>query len=62
MFKKSSTIISCWRRAYSSNFGNVKARKYVLTKYFQGEPKMDDFKIVEEHLPDLKDGGNIFFL
>ncbi|GBP37195.1 Prostaglandin reductase 1 [Eumeta japonica] len=34
----------------------VKARKYVVTKYFSGVPKRTDFKIVEEELPPLQDG------
>ncbi|XP_022813964.1 prostaglandin reductase 1-like [Spodoptera litura] len=44
------------RRMYSAAAGKVKAQKYVLTKYFQGEPKKSDFKIVEEELPELKEG------
>lgn len=35
----------------------VKARKYVLVKPFEGFPKKEDLKIVEEELPPLKDGG-----
>ncbi|CAH3906203.1 prostaglandin reductase 1-like [Pieris brassicae] len=34
----------------------VKARKYVVKKYFKGLPKRDDFEIVEYELPPLKDG------
>lgn len=45
------------KRMYSGVTGKVKAQKYVLTKYFQGEPKKTDFKVVEEELPELKDGG-----
>lgn len=48
------------KRAYSSVSGQIRAQKYVLTKYFQGEPKKSDFKIVEEELPQLKDGGRKF--
>ncbi|KAM3965350.1 prostaglandin reductase 1 [Aphomia sociella] len=44
------------KRLYSETRGKVLAQKYVLTKYFQGEPKKSDFKIVEEELPELKDG------
>ncbi|CAH2980766.1 unnamed protein product [Chilo suppressalis] len=43
-------------RYYSGLSRSVKARKYVLTKYFDGEPKKTDFKIVEEELPELKNG------
>lgn len=35
----------------------AKARKYVLAKQFDGFPKREDVKIVEEELPPLKDGG-----
>lgn len=34
----------------------VKARKYILEKIFDGVPKRDDLKLVEEELPPLKDG------
>ena len=40
----------------------MKARKWVLVKHFEGEPKDDDLKLVEEDLPDeLKENG-IFYL
>ena len=35
----------------------VKRRKYVLKKQFDGLPKREDLEIVEETLPPLKDGG-----
>lgn len=59
MISKIITPIRCVvsRRFYSSGASKVKAQKYVLTKYFQGEPKKSDFKIVEEELPELKEGG-----
>ncbi|KAJ2937880.1 hypothetical protein O0L34_g18702 [Tuta absoluta] len=34
----------------------VKARKYVVQRHFQGEPKRDDFQVATEELPPLKDG------
>lgn len=34
----------------------VVARKFLLAKHFVGAPNLEDFKIVEEELPDLKDG------
>ncbi|XP_059052300.1 prostaglandin reductase 1-like [Achroia grisella] len=43
------------RRLYSGG-GGITARKYVLTKYFKGEPKISDFQVIEEKLPDLKEG------
>ncbi|KAJ8729946.1 hypothetical protein PYW07_016984 [Mythimna separata] len=33
----------------------VKARKYIVTKRFEGTPKKSDFKIVTSNLPKLKD-------
>ena len=35
----------------------VKAKRWVLKNAFVGYPKRDDFEIVEETLPPLKDGG-----
>ncbi|XP_047994906.1 prostaglandin reductase 1-like [Leguminivora glycinivorella] len=34
----------------------VKARKYVVKRHFQGEPKKDDYDLIEYELPLLKDG------
>ena len=33
------------------------ARKWILVSHFDGVPKDSDLKLVEECLPDLKDGG-----
>lgn len=38
-------------------FKMVKSRNLLITKHFEGEPKESDFKLVEEELPALKDGG-----
>lgn len=35
----------------------VLAKKYVVLSPFKGEPKKSDFKVEEEELPDLQDGG-----
>lgn len=35
----------------------VKAKKFLYVKRFDGEPKITDFELVEEELPDIKDGG-----
>ncbi|XP_045448034.1 prostaglandin reductase 1-like [Melitaea cinxia] len=50
-------------KIFSPNFifkrllsNKIQSQKYVLTKQFQGEPKKSDFQIVEETLPDLRDG------
>ncbi|XP_046970486.1 prostaglandin reductase 1-like [Vanessa cardui] len=34
----------------------VKARKYVVKKYFEGVPKRSDYELIEYELPPLKDG------
>ena len=38
----------------------VVARKYVLRSHFHGLPKREDLEVVEEVLPELKDGGSYF--
>ena len=35
----------------------VKAKKYILAKQFDGEPKASDIKLEEEELPPLKENG-----
>ena len=35
----------------------VKGKCWVKHKEFSGIPKLEDFKLVEEELPALKDGG-----
>jgi prostaglandin reductase 1 len=35
----------------------VKTKKFIFARHFDGEPKEDDFKLVEEELPPLKEGG-----
>jgi len=37
----------------------VKTKKFIFAKHFVGEPKADDFTLVEEELPPLKEGGKI---
>ena len=32
-------------------------KKFVLASHFQGEPKLSDIQLIEEQLPELKDGG-----
>lgn len=36
---------------------DVKCRKWILKSHFSGLPKREDLEIVEEQLPQLKDGG-----
>ena len=41
----------------------MKARKWVMVKHFDGEPKEEDLQLVEEELPDeLKENGKHLFL
>ncbi|XP_049873136.1 prostaglandin reductase 1-like [Pectinophora gossypiella] len=56
MFKKLVSGVHNTTRFYSGVSPKIKSRKYVLTKYFQGEPKKSDFQLVEEEIPELKDG------
>ena len=39
----------------------TKAKKWVLVKHFEGEPKDSDLQLTEEDLPEVKDGGMWFF-
>ena len=40
----------------SNSFLQVKARKWVAGKLFEGTPQRSDLSIEEEELPPLKDG------
>ena len=35
----------------------VKAKKFILAKHFEGEPKQSNFKLVDEDLPEIKEDG-----
>lgn len=35
----------------------VKAKKFVVVKHFEGDPKPSDLKLVEEELAPITDGG-----
>lgn len=37
----------------------VRAKQFVYSKPFQGMPTDENFKLVEEDLPPLKDGGTL---
>ena len=39
----------------------VKAKVWVKVKEFSGTPTMDNLKLLEEELPELKDGGILSF-
>jgi len=47
-------------KLFFRKFKMVKGRKWVLKRHFSGEPKIDDFELVEEELPELKDGEIMF--
>ena len=36
---------------------DIKSRKWTLKAHFSGLPKREDLEIVEEQVPELKDGG-----
>lgn len=40
----------------------VIAKKYILLKHFEGEPKSTDLKIEEEELPSIKTGGTFLLI
>ncbi len=40
----------------------IVAKKYIYAERFVGEPKLTDFKLVEEELPPLKENGMIGIL
>lgn len=40
----------------------VKAKKLIFAKHFEGTPKTTDFRLEEEILPELNDGGSIFLI
>lgn len=33
------------------------AKKWIYARAFDGEPKLDDFRLEEEVMPAIKDGG-----
>lgn len=39
----------------------VLAKKFIFVKRFDGMPKISDFRLEEEILPELKDGGLFSF-
>lgn len=65
MFTRLSQVVHVARRSSTLNLQKknssimVTAKKYVLVKHFEGEPKALDLKIVEEELPAIKNDGMI---
>lgn len=37
----------------------VKARKFICASIFDGEPKLSDFDLQAEDLPELNESGNL---
>lgn len=40
----------------------VKAKKFIYAKPFEGFPKLDNFRLEEETLPELQNGGSYWRL
>lgn len=65
MLTKLKSIITATGNSFVPVFGYknyssaamVVAKKFVYVKRFVGEPKPTDFRLEEETLPELKDGG-----
>lgn len=38
----------------------MKAKRWLIVKHFDGEPKNDDLQLIEEELPELKENGQKF--
>lgn len=38
------------------------AKKWIYARAFDGEPKLDDFRLEEEVMPAIKDGGKFQLL
>lgn len=57
----SRAVFQLSKRSFSVNsaasFAMVKAKKFVYKTPFVGEPKVTDFQLVEEELPELKENG-----
>lgn len=41
--------------------GKIQASTWILRQHFEGFPKLSDFEIKQEELPELKDGGKKTF-
>ena len=37
----------------------TKGKKFILARHFEGLPKLENFKLVDVDIPELKTGGNI---
>ena len=40
----------------------VKAKKFILVSHFDGLPKLDNFQLIEEDLPELEVGGILLMI
>lgn len=50
-------ILSCF---IALTCATHQAKKFVYAKKFEGLPKVSDFSLENETLPELKDGGELF--
>lgn len=60
----SRAVFKLSKRSFSVNssvsLAMVKAKKFVYATPFVGEPKVTDFQLVEEELPELQENGKYF--
>lgn len=56
-FEKLSHLVFYRRQIHVSALTMVQAKKFIYTKRFDGLPKLTDFRLEEETLPALSDGG-----
>lgn len=50
----------CSRQIHISIPTMVQAKKFIYEKRFDGLPKLTDFRLAEENLPAVGDGGDLF--
>ncbi|KAK7872298.1 hypothetical protein R5R35_002755 [Gryllus longicercus] len=55
-FESASKLNRSFTAAANTAAAMVLAKRFVLLRHFQGEPKLEDFQLVTEELPPLKDG------
>lgn len=61
MFKMNFALLAILNCFILYTCAKHQARKFVYTEKFQGLPKLSDFRLEEESLPELKDGGKRCF-
>lgn len=61
MFKMNFALLAILNYFIVYTCAKNQARKFVYTEKFQGLPKISDFRLEEESLPELKNGGKRCF-